>query len=94
MHQSLHTCQPCLNGVKVRRITIKQITVRFAPLAEDKAVDLYVLERAMSSAHAGQAGALFDKVLAAYKAASKQWSATLNRFADVRMRGRKRSMVG
>lgn len=63
-------------------------------LPEDKGVDLYVLERAFASAHAETGAAMFEKVLEAYRRASKQWSATLNRFADVRMRGRKRAMVG
>ena len=34
------------------------------------------------------------QVLEAYRKSSKYWSATLNRFAEVRTRGRKRSMVG
>lgn len=65
-------------------------------LPEDKSVDLYVLERAITSAHSDQGGgqALFDAVLAAYKGASKLWCPTLNRYAEVRMRGRKRTMVG
>lgn len=58
-------------------------------IAEDKGVDLYVLERAFTSAHSK-----FDKVLSAYKAKSKLWNPTLNKFAEVRMRGRKRAMVG
>lgn len=62
-------------------------------IAEDKAVDLYVLERAITSAHAARNG-LFDKFLASYKKHSSKWSSTLNRFADVRSRGRKRTMVG
>ena len=104
-------------------------------------MDLYVLERAFTSAHPdvpdmvclrGAAGRVFalsccgpagspcaqcDKVLGAYKDASRQWSSTMNKFADgggpawaappaaqrprltgglpaVRMRGRKRVMVG
>ena len=63
------------------------------PQSEDKAVDLYVLERAMSAAHSGLAG-LFEAVLEGYRAASRGWCATLNKFAAVRMRGRKRLMVG
>ncbi|KAL4425794.1 hypothetical protein ABPG75_009810 [Micractinium tetrahymenae] len=63
-------------------------------IPEDKGVDLYVLERAFASAHAESGAAMFEKVLEAYRRASKQWSATLNRFAEVRMRGRKRTMVG
>eukprot|EP00877_Chromochloris_zofingiensis_P014462 jgi/Chrzof1/926/Cz01g34020.t1 len=62
-------------------------------IPEDKGVDLYVLERAMTSAHCAIEG-LFDKVLASYQKHSKQWSATWNRFAEVRARGRKRTMVG
>lgn len=64
-------------------------------LAEDRAVDLYVLERAVTAAHAGAAGdAIFAAVLAAYKSSSRAWCSTLNKFAEVRLRGRKRSMVG
>ncbi|GBF90632.1 hypothetical protein Rsub_03204 [Raphidocelis subcapitata] len=62
-------------------------------LPEDKGVDLYVLERALTSAHSHLEG-LFDQILASYKKHSKQWSATFNRFAEVRLRGRKRTMVG
>lgn len=61
--------------------------------AEDKAVDLYVLERAFMSTHP-QAENLFFHVLDAYKASYKQAGPVLTRLEDVRMRGRKRSMVG
>ena len=77
-------------------------------VAEDKGVDLYVLERAFISAHSKQGPvvrrssepasevrnlpvamlnlfrgcAQFDKVLAAYKAKSRYWNPTLNKFAE------------
>ncbi|CAN1233136.1 EKC/KEOPS complex subunit bud32 [Linum perenne] len=35
-----------------------------------------------------------DRILAAYRKSSKQWSATFNKLAQVRQRGRKRTMVG
>ena len=38
--------------------------------------------------------AIFAAVLAAYKSSSRAWCSTLNKFAEVRLRGRKRSMVG
>ncbi|KAH6766699.1 Protein kinase superfamily protein [Perilla frutescens var. hirtella] len=60
---------------------------------EDKAVDLYVLERALLSMHSS-CGNVMDKILAAYRKSSKQWSATWNKLAEVRQRGRKRTMVG
>ncbi|KAI5819730.1 kinase-like domain-containing protein [Pyronema omphalodes] len=60
---------------------------------EDKAVDLYVLERAFLSTHP-QAEDLFQDVLAAYEGSFKGAKAVMRRLADVRMRGRKRSMLG
>ncbi|XVF32533.1 hypothetical protein REPUB_Repub17cG0090700 [Reevesia pubescens] len=62
-------------------------------LPEDKAVDLYVLERALISMHSS-CGNVMDRILAAYKKSSKQWSSTFNKLAQVRQRGRKRTMVG
>ncbi|KAL7112934.1 hypothetical protein ACP275_04G032700 [Erythranthe tilingii] len=62
-------------------------------LPEDKAVDLYVLERALLSMHSS-CGNVMDRILDAYKKSSKQRSVTLYKLAQVRQRGRKRSMVG
>jgi TP53 regulating kinase-like protein len=61
---------------------------------EDKAVDLYVLERAFASAHAEKGAQYFEAFMDAYKKKSRFWSSTFNRFAEVRMRGRKRAMIG
>jgi TP53 regulating kinase-like protein len=60
---------------------------------EDKAVDLYVLERAFLSTHP-KIERLFDEVLAGYEGSYKGARVVLKRLADVRMRGRKKSMVG
>jgi tRNA A-37 threonylcarbamoyl transferase component Bud32 len=84
-------------------------------LVEDKAVDLYVLERAFASTHP-DSEPLFTSVLTAYAAqVGKEWSTISRRLDDgmyvntwqpawiiresdntfsVRLRGRKRSMVG
>ncbi|KAL8530562.1 hypothetical protein ACS0TY_007554 [Phlomoides rotata] len=50
-------------------------------LPEDKAVDLYVLERALLSMHSS-CGNVMDKILAAYRKSSKQWCSTLNKLAQ------------
>ncbi|KAG4932250.1 hypothetical protein JHK87_046252 [Glycine soja] len=50
-------------------------------LPEDKAVDLYVLERALISMHSS-CGNVMDQILAAYRKSSKQWSSTLNKLAQ------------
>jgi len=63
-------------------------------LVEDKAVDLYVLERAFASTHP-DSEPLFASVLRAYEECmGKDWSAIEKRLDDVRLRGRKRSMAG
>lgn len=60
---------------------------------EDRAVDLYVLERAFGSTHP-RAECMFKHVLEAYKESFKQAPVVLKKLEDVRMRGRKRSMIG
>lgn len=62
---------------------------------EDKAVDLYVLERAFSSTHPNSS-ALNAEVLAAYTKAYPNGGAeaVMKRLEDVRARGRKRTMAG
>lgn len=60
---------------------------------EDRAVDLYVLERAFGSTHPNTED-LFDELLKAYGQTSKGAKVVLKRLDEVRMRGRKKSMIG
>lgn len=60
---------------------------------EDRAVDLYVLERAFGSTHP-RAESLFKEVLNAYGKSFKGANVVLKKLEEVRMRGRKRSMLG
>ena len=60
---------------------------------EDRAVDLYVLERAFGSTHP-RAEVLFPELLEAYKGAYKGANIVVKKLEDVRMRGRKRTMIG
>ena len=60
---------------------------------EDRAVDLYVLERAFASTHP-RVEPFFDQLLQGYKTSYKQTGPVLRKLEDVRMRGRKRSMIG
>ncbi|KAG1474640.1 hypothetical protein G6F56_000236 [Rhizopus delemar] len=59
-------------------------------LQEDKAVDLYVLERAFLSTHP-KTETMFAKILEQYSASYKQSKPVLSKLEDVRLRGRKRS---
>lgn len=60
---------------------------------EDRAVDLYVLERAFGSTHP-RAETLLSVMLSAYGKSYKGANLVLKKLEDVRMRGRKRSMLG
>lgn len=60
---------------------------------EDRAVDLYVLERAFGSTHPGTEK-LFGEVLRAYGESYRGARQTLKRYEDVRMRGRKKIILG
>ncbi|KAF2185695.1 kinase-like protein [Zopfia rhizophila CBS 207.26] len=60
---------------------------------EDRAVDLYVLERAFAATHPA-AEPLFREVLRVYGESFKGARTVLKRLEDVRLRGRKRSMLG
>uniref|UniRef100_A0A0B6ZBN0 non-specific serine/threonine protein kinase n=1 Tax=Arion vulgaris TaxID=1028688 RepID=A0A0B6ZBN0_9EUPU len=68
----------------------------FEASAEDKGVDLYVLERAFLSSHPNTQQ-LFDAILNSYSSAvknSKKCKEALAKLDEVRLRGRKRTMVG
>ena len=62
-------------------------------LVEDKGVDLYVLEKAFLSTHPNSQD-LFDKILAGYCSAARSQKVVMSKLSEIRMRGRKRSMVG
>ncbi|RAH66854.1 serine/threonine protein kinase BUD32, partial [Aspergillus aculeatinus CBS 121060] len=60
---------------------------------EDRAVDLYVLERAFGSTHP-RTEAFFAEVLDGYRASYRGAASVLKRLEEVRLRGRKKSMLG
>lgn len=61
---------------------------------EDRAVDLYVLERAITSTHSQIANQLFDSIMTVYSLKADKAKETMSRLADVQLRGRKRDMSG
>lgn len=61
---------------------------------EDRAVDLYVLERAILSTHPEHGALLFALIVNAYGRALPSSKATLSKLAEVQLRGRKRDMSG
>jgi len=61
---------------------------------EEKAVDLYVLERAFEATHPYHTQLLVQEIVTAYKALSNTADSVLQRLAQVRLRGRKRECFG
>ncbi|XP_001379393.2 EKC/KEOPS complex subunit TP53RK isoform X2 [Monodelphis domestica] len=62
-------------------------------LPEDKGVDLYVLEKAFLSTHPNTE-TMYQELLKSYSSESKKSGPVLKKLDEVRLRGRKRSMVG
>ncbi|MBN3283437.1 PRPK protein, partial [Polyodon spathula] len=62
-------------------------------LPEDKGVDLYVLEKAFLSTHPNTES-VFETLLKSYTVSSKKSASVIKKLDEVRLRGRKRSMVG
>lgn len=71
-------------------------------LVEDKGVDLYVLERAIISTHSAFSDKYNEWIIEGFsnvynkhgKGGETKLKEVLKRFSDVRMRGRKRTMIG
>ncbi|XP_071085496.1 EKC/KEOPS complex subunit Tp53rkb-like [Haliotis cracherodii] len=97
VHGDLTTSNMLLKGWVDERPVIVLIDFglsHFENLAEDKGVDLYVLERALLSTHPGTED-LFDTVLKYYSQTNKKEAVdVMKKLEEVRMRGRKRTMVG
>ena len=63
--------------------------------AEERAVDIYVLERALTSTHPNLPSFFLDTIMEAYQPEPKKAAiATLQRLEQVRLRGRKRECFG
>lgn len=95
IHGDLTTSNMLIRNSDVSKITMIDFGLSFIDhSAEDKGVDLYVLERAMLSTHPDSEH-LFEVILKSYsKANKKDAKETLKKLDDIRLRGRKRTMVG
>ncbi len=60
----------------------------FSEKSEDKAVDLFLMERAIASTHSEKANELFDGILEGYRESNPQAADVIKRLEEVRRRGR------
>lgn len=95
VHGDLTTSNVLLANGKVPTI-IDFGLASYSTLPEDRAVDLYVLERALHSTHSSEADFAMDCVLSGYSSqlTPADADAVDRRLKQVRLRGRKRSLLG
>ncbi|TDH66681.1 hypothetical protein CCR75_001597 [Bremia lactucae] len=94
VHGDLTTSNMMLSSDNATHVTLIDFGLATSqPLPEDKAVDLYVMERAFASTHVNSE-ILVANVLRAYRAKSRRADAIFQKLSQVRLRGRKRTMIG
>ena len=95
VHGDLTTSNLLLRGdpIHLNLVMIDFGLSHFENLAEDKGVDLYVLERAILSTHPNSE-LFFSAILDSYTRQNPGSSDVIAKLEEVRMRGRKRTMVG
>lgn len=93
IHGDLTTSNMIYNAER-HELTLIDFGLSFVSgLAEDKGVDLYVLERAFLSTHPNSEQQ-FQLLTKSYLNRSKKAKTVVQKLDEVRMRGRKRTMVG
>lgn len=95
IHGDLTTSNLLVRSGNLSAITVIDFGLSFINTsAEDKGVDLYVLERALLSTHP-DSEQVFETILGSYSKANKNsGKETLKKLEEIRLRGRKRLMIG
>eukprot|EP00761_Pharyngomonas_kirbyi_P000105 gb/GECH01000105.1/.p1 GENE.gb/GECH01000105.1/~~gb/GECH01000105.1/.p1 ORF type:complete len:237 (+),score=55.41 gb/GECH01000105.1/:1-711(+) len=94
VHGDLTTSNIMLREFDPTKVVLIDFGLSYTSQAvEDKAVDLYVLERAFLSTHPNSQP-LFDALLKSYASVAQESFTVIQQLAQVRKRGRKKSMVG
>jgi len=86
------------SNIMVQEIDLKVFLIDFglamiSTVIDDKAVDLYVLERAFISTHPGSQN-LVAAIMESYRFTCRKGTLILHKLEQVRQRGRKRDMFG
>lgn len=95
IHGDLTTSNLLIRKGDVSSLTVIDFGLSFIDQSpEDKGVDLYVLERALLSTHPNSEE-LFEIILRSYcQSNRKDATETLKKLDEIRLRGRKRLMIG
>lgn len=88
-HDIIHGDLTTSNMIKSNEIKFIDFGLSsFSDKVEDKAVDLFLLDRALESKHYQQYPDIFDNVLEGYKKSNPESAKVLERFTAVKKRGR------
>ncbi|EMR11585.1 Kae1-associated kinase Bud32 [Pneumocystis murina B123] len=94
LQSSQQSFLPLANSIKSDEIVIIDFGLgSVTQMIENKAVDLYVLERTFQSTHP-QSSFMFKHIIDAYSESWKDAKHVLKRLEQVRLRGRKRNIAG
>ena len=94
IHGDLTTSKNILLKTGAENIILIDFGLSFiSALTEDKGVDLYVLERAFLSTHPNTEE-LFKIILESYRKKANKAEEVIKKLDEVRLRGRKRTVVG
>jgi Kae1-associated kinase Bud32 len=89
VHDIIHGDLTTSNMIKDKEIKFIDFGLSsFSDKVEDKAVDLFLLDRALESKHYQQYPDIFDNVLTGYKKSNPESAKVLERFTAVKKRGR------
>ncbi|GAX23527.1 TP53 regulating kinase and related kinases [Fistulifera solaris] len=94
VHGDLTTSNAMIRLPEMTLIAIDFGLAKNTTSMEERAVDLYVLERALSSTHPKLPTDFWTLLLKSYQAAAEKAEATLSRLEQVQIRGRKRECFG
>uniref|UniRef100_A0A914W7C2 non-specific serine/threonine protein kinase n=1 Tax=Plectus sambesii TaxID=2011161 RepID=A0A914W7C2_9BILA len=96
VHGDLTTSNLLLRNADPSKLVVIDFGLSYAQVtAEDKGVDLYVLEKALLSTHPNTEF-LFEIILESYRKSAGKKSAenVIRKLDEIRLRGRKREMIG
>lgn len=96
IHGDLTSANVMLRNGKMDHVVLLDFGLSYQKeLPEDKAVDLYVFERALSALHDGLEGTTFEAIRKGYESFNLEHATIVyKKLEEVRLRGRKRDMIG
>jgi TP53 regulating kinase-like protein len=96
IHGDLTSANVLLRNERIDQLCLIDFGLSYQKdLPEDKAVDLYVFERALAALHDGLENTTFESIRKGYESINAEHATIVyKKLEEVRLRGRKRDMIG